>query len=76
MMSPPRGSTWPCRRQTSSLKATAVFLTPSYPGDEGAEVRAGDMMANADVGLAHSRKTLDVVTALPNAALTAPRNVV
>jgi hypothetical protein len=32
-------------------------------------------MANADVGLAHSGKTLDVVTALPNAALIAPSNV-
>jgi hypothetical protein len=59
MMSPPLGSMWPCRRQTSSLRATSVFLAPSYPGDEGAEVRAGDIMANADVGLAHSGKTLD-----------------
>jgi hypothetical protein len=32
-------------------------------------------MANADVGLAHSEKH-SIVTALPNAALTAPRNVV
>jgi hypothetical protein len=76
MMSPPLGSTWLCRRQTSSFRATSVFPAPSYPGDEGAEVRAGAIMANAGVGLAHSGKTLDVVTALPNAALTAPRNVV
>ena len=34
----------------------SVFPAPSYPGDEGAEVRAGDIMANADVGLAHSEK--------------------
>ena len=56
MMSPPLGSTWPCRRQTSSPRATSVFLAPSYPGDEGAGVRAGDIMANAYVGLAHSEK--------------------
>ena len=56
MMSPPLGSTWLCRRQTSSFRATSVFPAPSYPGDEGAEVRAGDIMANADVGLAHSEK--------------------
>ena len=76
MMSPPRGLTWSCRRQTSSLKAAAVFLTLSRLSDEGAKVPAGDMMANADVRLAHSGKTLGVVTALPNVALTAPRNVV
>ena len=75
MMSPPLGSTWLCRRQTSTFRATSVFPAPSYPGDEGAEVRAGDIMANADVGLAHSEKH-SIVTALPNAALTAPRNVV
>ena len=56
MMSPPLGSTWLCRRQTSTFRATSVFPAPSYPGDEGAEVRAGDIMANADVGLAHSEK--------------------
>ena len=59
MMSPPLGSTWLCRRQTSSFRATSVFPAPSYPGDEGAEVRAGDIMANADVGLTHSGKTVD-----------------
>ena len=75
MMSPPRGLTWSCRRQTSSLKATSVFLTLSHLSDEGAEVPAGDMMANADVRLA-IRKNTRLVTALPNAALTAPRNVV
>jgi len=56
MMSPPLGSTWLCRRQTSTFRPTSVFPAPSYPGDEGAEVRAGDIMANADVGLAHSEK--------------------
>ena len=50
-MSPPRGLRWSCRRQTSSLKAAAVFLTLSRLSDEGAKVPAGDMMANADVRL-------------------------
>jgi hypothetical protein len=33
------------------------------------------MMANADVRLGIRKKTLGVVTALPNVGLTAPRNV-
>jgi hypothetical protein len=59
MMSPPLGSTWLFRRRTSSFRATSVFPAPSYPDDEGAEVRADDIMANADVGLAHSGNALD-----------------
>jgi hypothetical protein len=43
MMSPPRGSTWSCSRQIASLKAATVFLAPNYLGDEGADVRAGDI---------------------------------
>jgi hypothetical protein len=38
------------------FQSDIVFPAPSYPGDECAEVRAGDIMANADVGLAHSEK--------------------
>jgi hypothetical protein len=51
-MSLPRGSTWQCQRPTSSPRATTVFLAPSDPCDGGAEVRAGDMVANADVRVA------------------------
>jgi hypothetical protein len=55
------------------LKATTVSFDQAI---SAVEVRADDMMPNADVRLAHSGKTLDVVTALPSAALIAPNNVV
>ena len=40
----------------SSVKATTPILRPSHLGKEANKLRAGDMMPNADVRLAHSGK--------------------
>ena len=56
------------------VRATVVFLTLSRLGDEGVKVRRAMLWRTAmfDWGF----ETLGVATALPNVALTAPRNVV